>query len=142
MNPKALNALAARVARLEKLLEDNDVFKPGGGTTYGGLDYQGSTYNFQGPQNLEQELAQNFGFDANAATIFELQQRIADLELMISNGSNDTYQGAALDAGVGVGDDASDGTGSAGGIPAGFTEVIIYGCVGGVSTQLTVLGRL
>lgn len=113
MNPKVINSINARLARIEAMLENSDVFKQAEGATYGGLQYEGSqtTYNFQ---PLEQELAQNYGFGANDMTIFEMQQRIADLELQIAGGSNDTNQSGALDAGAGVGDDGETGTGQAG----------------------------
>ena len=126
MNPKALNALAARVARLETLMENSDVFKAEGDTTYGGLQFEGSEFNF----------------DGQSAEMFELQQRINDLELLVANGSRDVAQGGALDAGASVGDDGSDGTGSAGGVPAGFTEVPITLCIDGVSTPATILARI
>lgn len=142
MNPKALNALSARVARLEALLENGDVFKAQGDTTYGGLQFQGSTYNFEAPPPLEQQLAGNFGFGANDMAMFEMQQRIAELEMLVSGGSNDTFQGSALDAGAAVGDDASDGSGTAGGIPAGFTEIPIQVCDGTTSLTIVVLGRV
>ena len=136
MNPKVINSMNARLARLEALLENSDVFKAEGGTTYGGLQYEGSTFN------INQQLAENYGFDANANTIFELQQRIAELELLIAGGSHDTDQTGAQDAGAGVGDDASDGSGTSGGVPAGFTEIELTVCSGITQTTITVLGRL
>jgi hypothetical protein len=108
MSQKVLNALATRIARLESLAEDKDAFPSAGGVTYGGLQFEGSTFNIG---TLDEQLSENNGFDANANTIFDLQQRISELELLISGGSNDTNQGGALDAGQGVGDDASEGTG-------------------------------
>lgn len=119
MNPKVINNINARLARIEALLENSDVFKAQGGTTYGGLQYEGSQYNYNfgsdsqgfGPQDLGQEMSQNYGFGPGDMAIFEMQQRIAELELLIANGSNDTNQSGALDAGAGVGDDASDGSG-------------------------------
>ena len=126
MNPKIINSINARLARVEALLENQDTFGSGSGATYGGLNFQGSEYNTEfGAQitpdqiesmvrnTLAQELANNYGFGANDQTIAELQQRIAELELLVAGGSNDTNQGAALDAGAAVGDDASDGTGDA-----------------------------
>lgn len=149
MNPKVINSMNARLARLESLLENSDVFKAEGGTTYGGLNYEGSTYNFGAPEQqqsvgygpLDQQLSNNYGFDANANTIFELQQRIAELELLVAGGSNDTNQGGALDAGAATGDDGESGMGTAGGLPAGFTEIEVVICVDGVSTPATILGR-
>ncbi len=108
MNPKVINSLAARIARIESLLEDKDSFGAAGGTTYGGLQFEGSTYNIG---TLDGQLAENNGFEANANTIAELQQRISELELLISGGSNDTNQSGALDVGAAVGDDASEGSG-------------------------------
>ncbi len=124
MNPKTLNALAARVARLETLLENNDVFKQGGDTTYGGLEFEGSQYNFNDPQ------------------LFELQQRINDLELQVANGSRDVAQGGAQDAGASVGDDGSTGSGGAGGIPEGFTQIQITICDNGTQKTMTVIGTV
>lgn len=141
MNPKIINSMNARLARLEALLESNDVFKAQGGATYGGLNYQGSTFNIESPQagqeggmmympgglsdmgmlnfeqqqqmspNLDQQLAENFGFGPNDMVVAELQQRISELELLVAGGSNDTFQGDALDAGAAVGDDGERGNG-------------------------------
>jgi hypothetical protein len=142
MNPKALNALAARVARIEALMENKDAFGPQGNTTYGGLQYEGSTFNIAAPEGMgqDEQMAQNNGFDANAFTIFELQQRISELEMLVAGGSNDTNQGGALDSGAAVGDDASDGSGSASGIPAGYGPVEISICDGSTTRTMTVLG--
>ena len=136
MNPKALNALAARVARIEALLENKDLFGPGGGATYGGLTYEGSQFG-----GVEQQLVENYGFGANDATVFDLQQRIAELELLVAGGSNDTRQSDPLDATQSVGDDGSDGTGGGGsGVPEGYGPVEISICDGGVAKTMTVLG--
>lgn len=158
MNPKVINSLNARLARIEALLENQDTFGSGGGTTYGGLNYQGSEFNLSLPESsfgpamipealqlqmqnwLQEQLEQNYGFGANDQTIAELQQRIAELELLVAGGSNDTNQSDALDAGAAVGDDASDGSGTAGGIPAGFTEVEISICDNGTARTMTVIG--
>ena len=155
MNPKIINSINARLARVEALLENQDTFGSGSGTTYGGLNFQGSEYNTEfGAQvtpdqiesmvrdSLAQQLANNYGFGANDQTIAELQQRIAELELLVAGGSNDTNQGGALDAGAAVGDDASDGSGTAGGIPEGFTEVEISICDNGVANTMTVIGTI
>jgi hypothetical protein len=164
MNPKVINSLNARLARIEALLENQDTFGSGGGTTYGGLNYQGSEFNLSLPESsfgpamipeamqlqmqnwLQEQLEQNYGFGANDQTIAELQQRIAELELLVAGGSNDTNQSDALDAGAAVGDDASDGTGqpagSGNGIPAGFTEVEISICDGGTAKTMTVIGTI
>ncbi len=130
MNPKVINSLNARLARIEALLENQDTFGSGG-TTYGGLNYEGSQFNMQLPESsfgpamipeamqlqmqswLQEQLAENYGFGSNDQTIAELQQRISELELLVAGGSRDTNQGGALDAGASVGDDASDGTGDA-----------------------------
>lgn len=117
MNPKVINSLNARLSRIEAMLENSDVFKAAGGTTYGGLQYQGSQYNYNfeaadaGSQSLDQQMAQNYGFGPSDMAIFELQQRIAELELLVAGGSNDIFQGGALDAGQAVGDDGEGGTG-------------------------------
>lgn len=113
MNPKVINSMNARLSRLEALLENNDVFKAAGGTTYGGLQYEGSTFNIEAP-NLDQTLANNYGFGPNDMVIAELQQRINELELLVAGGSNDTNQSGAQDAGAAIGDDAEAGSGSAG----------------------------
>lgn len=149
MNPKVINSINARLARIEALLENSDVFKAQGGTTYGGLQYEGSQYNYNfgsdsqgfGPQDLGQEMSQNYGFGPSDMAIFEMQQRIAELELLIANGSNDTNQSGALDAGAAVGDDASDGSGSTG-IPAGFSQIEIEVCQDGVAKTMTVIGTI
>ena len=97
MNPKTINAMAARIARLEALLEDKDQFKTDSNTTYGGLQYEGSQFNI--------------GTDDTGA-IFDLQQRTSELELLAADGSRDTSQSGALDAGQAVGDDGIAGTGA------------------------------
>ncbi len=152
MNPKAINALSARVARIEALMEDNDVFKQQGVTTYGGLDYQGSQFGgiqfgdnyFQSPESqrsdYQQEQSDNYGFGPTESTVNDLMQRISELELLVAGGSNDTRQSEAQDADQTVVDDASQGTGTAGGIPAGYGPVDISVCVGGVAMTMTVIG--
>lgn len=117
MNPKIINSLNARLARIEALLENNDAFKAAGGTTYGGLQYQGSQYNYNfeaadsNDQMLDQQMMQNYGFGPTDMAMFDLQQRMAELELLVAGGSNDTFQGNALDAGAATGDDGEGGTG-------------------------------
>ena len=142
MNPKVINSMNARLARIEALLENSDVFKAEGGTTYGGLQYEGSTFNIDSVQPLEQQLSNNYGFGPNDFVIAELQQRISELELLVAGGSNDTNQSGALDAGAAVGDDGETGAGSPVGIPAGFTEVPITLCIDGVTTPATILARI
>lgn len=148
MNPKVINSMNARLSRLEALLENNDVFNAQGGTTYGGLQYEGSTFNIEAPNpdqpfsGLDQQLANNYGFGPNDMVIAELQQRISELELLIAGGSNDTYQGDALDASQSVGDDGERGSGTSGGIPEGFSEIEIEVCDGTTSTTIAVIGRV
>lgn len=170
MNPKVINSLSARVAKLEAMMENNDLFQQAGGASYGGLNYQGSEFGglqfgdnyFQGSQfgdsqyqggsapqfpweqyaPAEQQMAENYGFGANEQAISELMQRISELELLVAGGSNDTRQTGALDATQQVGDDASDGTGTAGGIPAGFTQVQLSICDNGVAKTMMVIGTV
>lgn len=121
----------ARLSRLEALLENSDVFKAQGGTTYGGLQYEGSQYNYNfesaEQQGVQQQLAQNYGFGPTDMAIFEMQQRIAELELLMSGGSNDTYQGAALDATQSIGDDGERGSGESSQSPAEIAEELGLG---------------
>ena len=166
MTPKQINALSARIARLETLLEDKDAFSTGGGTSAGeGFSYQGSQFggisfgdNYfqtQGQDgsgfggignewNLDQQLEDNYGFGPTEATINELMGRIAELELLTAGGSRDTQQDGALNAGQDVGDDKGTGTGDASagdaGVPEGYGPIEISICDNGTSRTMNVLG--
>lgn len=157
MNSKVLNDLSARIARIEALMENNDTFSTAAPSTDGGFNYQGSQFGgvqfgdnyFQTqdgsglggyqPYNLDQQLEENYGFGPTDATITDLMNRIAELELMVAGGSRDTQQSGSLNAGQSVGDDAATGSGTSG-IPAGFTTVTISICDNGVAKTMQVIG--
>lgn len=127
MSTKVINALSARIAKLETLLENKDAFGSGGGQSFGGLNYQGSQYGginfgdsyFAAPEFPPWERQdQQMGYDypmmmeQMEAERFELDNRIQSLELLVSGGSNDTRQSQAVDATQQVGDDGSSGSGA------------------------------
>lgn len=126
MSTKVINALSARIAKLETLLENKDAFGSGGGQSFGGLNYQGSQYGginfgdnyFSTPelppweQQQAQGLDQSMFMDQLSMENFDLQQRIQSLELLVSSGSNDTRQDQPIDATQQIGDDGSSGTGT------------------------------
>lgn len=127
------NELAARLARLETLLQDNDAYAPPGAVTLAeldlgpGLDFSVPTYddyiNRPDPNiiwdpeatstQLDEKLASNDSFVASDQAIIDLMARLLALETMLSGGSNDTNQSNAQGAGAGVGDDTFTGTGRA-----------------------------
>lgn len=133
---KQYNELAARLARLETLLESNDALSPPGAVTLADMDLgpgvdlsipDYSQYLSQrtdpsivwnaetlgaSDQFMRDEQEQNYGFGPTDSTITDLMQRIQDLELFVAGGSKDTNQDGAEDAGAEVGDDGATGTGT------------------------------
>lgn len=129
MNPKAINALSARIARLETMLEEKDAFGAAPtsaseafsyqGSTFGGVQFGDNYFQNQDQSNLDQQLEENYDFGPTEAAINELMGRIAELELLTAGGSRDTGQEGSLDAGQDIGDDGGDGTGSSSGGDSG-----------------------
>ena len=158
---KQYNELAARLQRVETLLESNDAYQPPGAVTLADLD-MGPGYDSSVPplesyyQNgvqwdqqwdpaayadwQDQQSEVNDGFAQSQSTIDDLLSRLNAVETFLSGGSNDTNQSGALDWGSTVGDDGQTGTGDAGGIPTGYGPVSLQICDSGVSKTMTVIG--
>lgn len=164
---KQYNELAARLARLETLLESNDALAPPGAVTLDDLDlgpaltFDVPTYDQYLQQAAEPDIRwdpesygfdsarygdwqdqlqdENFGYGPSDSGIDAILARLANIETFLSGGSNDTNQSGALNAGQSIGGDGQTGSGGVG-IPAGYGPVTIAVCVDGVTGTMSVLG--
>lgn len=130
---KVLNALAARLTKVEMLLENNDVYAPPGAVSLADLSFGpevqvqpdfnqfmqwdpqfastvGQFDPFQFQATTDEERAENDGFTASQAAIDALYDRLEALETALSNGSKDTDQDDAQAAGQETGDDGLTGS--------------------------------
>jgi hypothetical protein len=129
---KQYNELAARLQRLETLLQNNDAYSDPGAVKLAdmdmgpGLDFSIPEFDYGGDTQWDQawdpneyadwqnEQAQfNEGFGESQSTINELLARLNAVETFLSGGSNDTAQDFALDWGSETGDDGQTGSGTA-----------------------------
>lgn len=152
------NELAARLAKLETLLQNNDAYSPPGAVKLDDLDF-GPEVDLSIPDitqfmnqtqpdvvwdpqfTSDQQMVlqdENYGFGPTDSAITDMLQRLSDLETFVAGGSNDTNQSGALNAGADVGDDGLNGSDSSG-ATSSTTQVsaIIYGLSGAATPALT-----
>lgn len=165
---KEYNELAARLARLETLLQDNDAFKFPGDVTikdleFGpGLDFSllpSETLQWDKPFEpelyydwMQDQLQQNNGWgiidgedgqdmwQMSESGNEEIMWRINNIETFLGGLNQDTDQSNATDWGTDIGDDGMTGTGEANGVPDGYGPVEITICEDGNTLTMNVLG--
>lgn len=129
---KQYNELAARLQRLETLLQNNDAYSDPGAVKLAdmdmgpGLDFSIPEFDYGSGVQWDQawdpneyadwqneQMQFNDGFGESQSTINELLSRLNAVETFLSGGSNDTAQMDALDWGAETGDDGQTGSGTA-----------------------------